>query len=242
MKKFILLFGVILMSVGCTSTQFNDALNTVLDEVGGSGDGKLSNTDIGNGLREALSVGITKGVSLTSKTDGFFKNPQIKIPWPADVKKVENTLRDIGLGGEVDKVVMKLNRAAEDASQKAKPIFISAIKQLTFSDVMNILKGENNAATEFLRRTTSGQLTNEFNPVIKTSLDKMDATKHWGSAINKYNKIPLVKKVDPDLTGYVTGKALDGLFHMVAKEEAKIRKDPIARTTDLLKKVFKLQD
>jgi len=226
----------------CGSTTFLEDVGKVLDDVANGQSDVLSNKQIGDGLKEALVQGITKGAGQVSKTDGYFKNPTIKIPWPKDVQKVEKTLRDIGLGGQVDKVVLNLNRAAEDAAMKAKPIFIGAIKQLTFQDVMSILKGDDNAATNFLRRTTSNELRGEFSPVIQKSLDKMDATKHWGTAINSYNKIPMVKDVNPDLNGYVTEKAMEGLFFMIEKEEKKIRKDPVARTTDLLKKVFKLQD
>ncbi len=244
MKHLSLLFAAILMLgvVSCTPTEVKKAVNTVLEGVE-TGGGGITNQEIGMGLKEALVQGITKGVGITSKRDGFLKNPQIKIPWPKDVQKVANTLRDIGLGGEVDKVVMSLNRGAEDAAVKAKPIFVNAIKQLTFQDVMGILKGGDNAATDFLRRTTSTQLTKEFKSPIKASLDKVNATKYWGDIINTYNKIPTVRnKANADLTGYVTDKALDGLFLMVAKEEKKIRKDPIARGTELLKKVFALQD
>jgi len=242
MKRIFLLSATVLLLgvMSCTPTEVKKAMGTVLE--GMEEGGGISNQEIGMGLKEALTQGITKGVNITSKKDGFFKNPQIKIPWPEEVQKVEKTLRDIGLGGQVDKVVMSLNRAAEDAAVKAKPIFINAIKQLTFQDVMSILKGNDNAATDFLRRTTSNQLRTEFKPPIKTSLNKVNATKYWGDVINSYNKVPLVKKVNPDLTGYVTDKALDGLFLMVSKEEKKIRKNPIARGTELLKKVFALQD
>jgi len=189
-----------------------------------------------------LTKGLIKGVNVVSKENGYFSNPKIKIPWPDDVKKVETRLRSMGLDKQVDKVVLTLNRAAEEAATKAKPIFLNAIKQMTFSDAMNILKGENNAATNFLKRTTTNQLTAEFRPVIDNALQSTNGTKYWGDIINTYNKIPLVEKVNPDLTGFVTGKAMDGLFTMVEKEELKIRKDPVARTTELLKKVFALQD
>lgn len=240
MKKIFFLLIMAVCFGSCTSTDFQKTMDSVLKEL--EDGGQLTNAQIGNGLKEALTQGITTGVKTVGKTDGYFKNPQIKIPWPKDVQKVENALRKVGLGGEVDKVVLSLNRAAEDAAVKAKPIFISAIKQLTFKDVMEILKGQDNAATEFLRRTTSSKLRGEFNPVIKTSLDKVNGTKYWGDIINRYNKIPLVQKVNPDLTGYVTEKALDGLFTMVTKEEKKIRANPVARTTELMKKVFQLQD
>ncbi len=241
MKKVLLLITLATVTIfsSCSST---DILKGVEQVLGAAGDGQLTNAQIGQGLKEALTQGISKGAQTVSKTDGYFKNPKIKIPWPEDVRKVESTLRNIGLGKEVDKVVLSLNRAAEDAATKAKPIFVNAIKQLTFQDVMNIVKGPDNAATEFLQRVTTKDLRKEFNPVIGNSLNKVNATKYWGDIITQYNKVPLVKKVDPDLKGYVTDKALKGLFTMVAQEEKKIRKDPIARTTDLMKKVFELQD
>lgn len=235
MKNIFLCSLMLVIFASCTSTQFQQ----VLDQLG---DSPLTNAQIGSGLKEALTQGISSGVNLTSKKDGFFKNPKIKIPWPENVRKAESALRGIGLGGEVDKVVLSLNRAAEDAAVSAKPIFVGAIKSLTFNDVMGILKGEKNAATNFLRRTTSDQLVKQFRPSISKSLDKVNGTKHWGDVIGQYNKIPLVKKVNSDLPDYVTGEAISGLFTMVEKEEARIRENPVARTTDLLKKVFKLQD
>ncbi len=225
---------------GCTSAEFNKGLNDVLDAVNSTG--SPTNSEIGLGLKEALTNGITKGVAVVSKQDGYLKNPQIKIPFPPSVKKVENTLRNVGMGNMVDEMVVKLNRAAEDAATEAKPIFVSAIKQLTFQDVMNILQGQDNAATEFLRRTTSDQLRGKFKPKINTSLNKVKALNHWTDVSTAYNKLPLTQKVETDLPEYVTGQALNGLFHMVAKEEKAIRKDPIKRTSDLLKRVFALQD
>ncbi len=240
MKKILFVLLISSLSFGaCTST---DILRTVEDVLGGTGGG-VTQTEIVKGLKQALHFGISNGAQKVSLKDGFFKNAKIKIPFPPEVNKVANTLRDIGAGKLVDNVVLSLNRAAEDASKSAKDIFVTAIKQMTFQDAMGILKGEQDAATQFLKRTTTPQLTSAFKPVISRSLDKVDATKHWSDIFTRYNKIPFVKKqVDTDLTGYVTGKALDGLFVMVAQEEAKIRKDPLARSTDLLKKVFKLQD
>ena len=190
------------------------------------------------GLKEALINGISKGSDQVSQLDGYFKNPEIKIPFPPEVKKVENTLRDIGLGGEVDKFIMTLNRGAEDAAKEAKPIFISAIKSMTIEDAWAILKGNDNAATEYLKKTTSGQLKEKFKPVIQASLNKVNATKYYGDLVTRYNKIPLVEKVNPNLDDYATDKAIEGLFLMIAKEEKNIRQDPVARTTELLKKVF----
>ena len=197
-----------------------------------------SEEEAGQGIKEALIKGITKGVAEVSQVDGYFKNPTIKIPFPPDVKKVETQLRQMGLGGEVDKVILTLNRAAEDAAKEAKAIFISAIKSLTVKDAINIVTGEQDAATKYLQRTTSGQLTLKFEPIIDASLDKVSATKYWEDVIGTYNKIPLVKDVNPDLTEYVTQKALEGLFYMISKEEKAIRKDPLARTSEILRKVF----
>src|SRR5690606_35735735 len=151
-----------------------------------------------------------------------FKNPEIKIPFPPEVKKVEDRLRQIGLGGEVDKFVMTLNRGAEDAAKEAKPIFISAIRSMTIQDAWGILKGEDDAATQYLRRTTGEQLAQKFKPVIQQSLSKVNATRYYGDIVNTYNRIPLVEKVNPDLDDYATGKAIDGLFVMIAKEEKRI--------------------
>jgi hypothetical protein len=188
-----------------------------------------------------LIKGISNGADLASQLDGYFKNPQIKIPFPPEVKKVEDRLRQIGLGSEVDKFVMTLNRGAEDAAKEAKPIFISAIKGMTIQDAWGILKGQPDAATEYLKRMTTAQLKEKFQPVIQRSLNKVNATRYYGDLVNTYNKIPLVEDVNPDLNEYATDKAIEGLFTMIAKEEKKIREDPLARTTDLLKKVFAAQ-
>jgi hypothetical protein len=198
----------------------------------------LTTEEVSNGLKEALINGITKGTNLTSKVDGYYKNPEIKIPFPPDVKKVEDQLRQMGMGGEVDKFVVSLNRGAEDAAKEAKPIFISAIKQMSIDDAFGILKGQPDAATQFLKRTTTAQLKEKFKPVVQVSLDKVSATKYYGDLVGTYNKVPFVQKVNPDLNEYATDMAIQGLFTMIAKEEKNIRQDPLARTSDLLKKVF----
>jgi hypothetical protein len=220
----------------CTTAQINQTIGEVNKALGS--EQPLTTAEVGEGLKEALINGISKGSDQVSQLDGYFKNPQIKIPFPPDVQKVEKTLRDIGLGSEVDKFVMTLNRGAEDAAKEAKPIFISAIKSMTIQDAWAILKGEDNAATEYLRKTTSSQLKEKFKPVIQSSLNKVNATKYYGELVTRYNKIPLVEKVNPNLDDYATDKAVDGLFVMIAKEEKNIRQDPVARTTELLKKVF----
>jgi len=232
MKKIILAWSVILCS--CTTAQINQALSGVNKNTAKP----LTSAEVGEGLKEALINGISKGADQTSQLDGYFKNPEIKLPFPPDVKKVEDRLRQMGLGGEVDKFVMTLNRGAEEAAKEAKPIFISAIKQMTIDDAFGILKGEPDAATQFLKRTTTSQLKEKFKPVVQSSLDKVSATKYYGDLIGTYNKIPLVQKVNPDLNEYATDMAIQGLFIMIAKEEKNIRQDPLARTSDLLKRVF----
>lgn len=202
------------------------------------GEAPLTTADVANGLKEALIKGISNGSDLASQLDGYFKNEAIKILFPPDVKKVEERLRQMGLGNEVDKFVMTLNRGAEDAAKEAKPIFIAVIRSMTIEDAWGILKGDQDAATQYLKRTTSLQLKEKFSPVIQASLDKVNATKYYSDLVNTYNKIPLVEKVNPDLNDYATGKAIDGLFVMVAREEKEIRENPVARTTDLLKRVF----
>lgn len=240
MKKIVVLFAVVSMFFSsCSSGQ--EILKSVGEALGG-GDTPVSELEIINGLKQALEVGITKGASVVSRVDGYNRNTNIRIPFPKDVQKVENTLRDLGLGKEVDKLVVNLNRGAEEAAKGAAKIFIASIKKMTVTDAMSILKGEKNAATNFLKRTTTQELYNSFRPTIETSLNKVGVTRNWDDIVGKYNKIPFQKKVNPDLADYVTNEALDGLFFMVEKEEAKIRKDPLARTTDILKRVFKLQD
>lgn len=229
-------WAIVLFAGACTSTQLNQALGDLNKTIGG--EKPLTTAEVAEGLKEALINGISKGSDQVSQLDAYFKNPEIKIPFPPDVKRVENTLRNIGLGSEVDKFIMTLNRGAEDAAKEAKPIFISAIKSMTIEDAWGILKGEPDAATQYLKRTTSAQLKEKFKPVIQSSLNRVNATKYYSDLVTRYNKIPTVEKVNPSLDEYATDKAIDGLFLMIAKEEKNIREDPVARTTELLKKVF----
>jgi len=228
--------ALLLLLGACTVTQINQAVSDA-DKMLGT-EQPLTAAEVGDGLKEALINGISKGSDLVSQADGYFKNPEIKIPFPPDVKKVEDKLRQVGLGKEVDQFVMTLNRGAEDAATQAKPIFIDAIKQMSISDAWGILKGQPDAATQYLKRTTTAQLKARFSPVIQNSLNKVNATKYYGDIVNKYNKIPFVEKVNPDLNNYATDLAIQGLFMMIAKEEKNIRQNPVARTTDLLKRVF----
>lgn len=237
MKKILILSVIILGA--CTSAQINQTIGDVNKTLGSSQ--PLTTADVAEGLKEALIKGISTGSDLASQMDGYFKNPEIKIPFPPEVKKVEDKLRQVGLGSEVDKFVMTLNRGAEDAAKEAKPIFITAIRSMTIQDAWSILKGDPDAATQYLKRTTSAELKNRFKPVIKTSLDKVNATRYYGEIVNRYNQIPLVQKVNPNLDDYATDKAIEGLFIMIAKEEKNIRDNPVARTTELLRRVFGAQ-
>jgi hypothetical protein len=233
MRKILWILTLVLGA--CTSAQINQALEDVNKTLG---DKPLTTGEVAEGLKEALVKGISTGSDLVSITDGYFKNAEIKIPFPPEVKKVEDAMRKIGLGSEVDKFVMTLNRGAEDAAKEAKPIFIAAIRSMTIQDAWSILRGEENAATEYLKRTTSPLLKEKFKPVIQSSLNKVNATKYYGEIVSRYNQIPFVEKVNPNLDDYATDKAIEGLFVMIAKEEKNIRQDPVARTTELLKRVF----
>ena len=229
------------VSLGAQAQFFKDVKNKAgsLFETNKGGSGSLSKTDISNGLKEALQVGAKNATSQVSAPNGFFGNALIKVLMPPEAKKVEATLREIGMGQYVDNAILSMNRAAEDASTKALPIFVDAIKNMTIEDALGILNGGNDAATRYLKAKTSAQLTAAFRPVIQTSLDKVNATKYWEQVFSVYNKLPTTfNKVNPDLPAYVTERALNGVFVYIAEEEAKIRSNPAARVTDLLKKVF----
>ncbi len=206
-------------------------------------DGTTNGTlDIAGGLRQALDMGIDKQVSKLTQTDGFYKNNLVKIVMPEELQKVDETLRAIGLGNLADQGIKALNRAAEDAVKEATPIFVSAVKDITFSDAKNILLGSDNAATNYLQSKTNSALYTKFHPVINNSFSKVGADQIWTNLINKYNTIPFVNKVNPDLTDYVTSEALKGVYKMIAVEEKDIRNNLNLRTTSLLQQVFALQD
>ena len=225
-----------LLLISCTSCAEGQLLKKAKGLLGNKN--SFTTEEAAAALKEALIQGTSKGVNVISQIDGYFKNPEIKIPFPPEAQNIEKKLRAIGLNKQVDEVVLSLNRAAEKAAVEAKNIFISAIRSLTIRDAVNIVTGEENAATIYLKGQTSASLQAKFSPVIQQSLEEVDATKYWDNVMNTYNKLPLVKKVNPDLTAYVTEKAIDGLFVMIAKEELNIRRNPVARTTALLKKVF----
>ncbi|MEO6613581.1 MAG: DUF4197 domain-containing protein [Chitinophagaceae bacterium] len=199
----------------------------------------ITENEAGQGIKEALSQGVTNAVLNLNKTDGFFGSEFYKMLLPEDAKKVEKTLRNMGMGSQVDKAILAINRGAEDAVGFAKPIFVNAIKEMTLSDALNIIKGPKDGATRYFKEKTIQQLIIAFTPSVKSSLDKTNATKYYSDIITTYNKLPTTfKKVNPDLTSYVVGRAVDALFDQVAREEANIRANPIARTSDILKKVF----
>jgi len=241
MKKstYLLIVGLTVSSLSVSAQSWNklkkqatEATKEVKTSTG------LSEDEVAKGLKEALNQGIEKGVAQLNKKDGYLKDPQIKIPLPEEAKMVDRKMRSIGQDKLVDDVIESMNRAAEDAASEAKDIFVAAIKGMTLTDAMSILKGEDDAATKYLNKATYAALTDKFHPIIKVSLDKVGATQYWNTLFSNYNKIPFITKVNPDLEKYVTEKALNGLFIQVAKEELLIRQDPSARATDLLKKVF----
>ncbi|MCO6487467.1 MAG: DUF4197 domain-containing protein [Phaeodactylibacter sp.] len=235
LKKIVALF-VIVSLAGCTAQQIQSTLDTLAGAQG------LTTAEVAAGLKQALEFGITEGAQRLSREDGYYKSPY-KILLPPEARKITDKLQNVpGFRAVEETILEKINRGAEDAAKKAKPIFVNAIKQMTFSDAMDILMGEDDAATQYLHRTTFDPLYQEFNPVIIESLDKFNARQYWADAVNTYNSIPLVEKANPSLDDYVTREALKGLFSMVEKKERSIRNDISARTTDLLKKVFAKQD
>jgi hypothetical protein len=238
MKKVLLPLLLFVSVISQTQAQ-GGLLNKAKGLLNKGKGGSLSTEEIVAGLKEALSVGANNSASKLSAVDGFFANAAIKVLMPPEAQKVEKSLRAVGMGKVVDDAILSMNRAAEDAAKSAAPIFLDAIKGMSFQDAMGILRGSDTAATGYLRGKTVSALTEAFRPVIEGALEKTGATKHWKTVFDTYNKLPTTfNKVNPDLAGYVTDRGLSGLFHQVADEEMKIRKDPAARVTETLKKVF----
>ena len=231
--KKLLFICISFIALSCAELQ--DVVNSLPTQTSGT-------IDIAGGLRQALNFGIDKQVSKLTQKDGFYKNSLVKIMMPDELQKVDNALRKIGLGNLADEGIKALNRAAEDAVKEATPIFIDAVKTITFNDAKNILLGNDKAATNYLKSRTNAALYHKFNPVIQRSFSKVGADQIWTNIINKYNAIPFVNKVNPDLTDYVTNEALKGVYTMIAVEESKIRTNINSRTTSLLRQVFALQD
>jgi len=232
----------ILVSLSATAfAQFDlkkveNSANNLLGKKGGNA--PLTKDEVIKGLKDALNVGAKNAGGSASKVDGFYKNEQIKIPFPPDAEKVRNTAVELGMQKQVDEFILSLNRAAEKAAQKSAPIFLNAVTSMSIDDGMKILHGQDNAATQYLQSKTSQQLHDVFLPIVKSAIDSVQVTKYWKPLADTYNKDPFVTKVNPDLNEYVTQKALSGLFILLAAEELKIRKNPMARVDDILKKVF----
>lgn len=252
MKKIILFsIGVFLITSSKSQINLNklkktvtgkdtataNVINAATQSITGNNKGSLSNDEIISGLKEALTIGTQNSSKKLGTVDGFFKNAALKILMPPEAEKVTNTLRSMGMGSLVDKAILSMNRAAEDAASGVGEIFINAIKDMSIADGIQILNGGNTAATDYLKTNTSKSLHEKMRPVIETSLKKTDATKYWNDVFTNYNRVS-TKKVETDLTAYVTQKAMDGIFISVAQEEQKIRKDPAAQVTGLLRKVF----
>lgn len=237
--KSITLSAILLLSLSCTDQEL---LRTAEGLLGTGAAGQtLTNDEVIAGLKEALSIGTENAASLASVNDGFNLNPKIHIPFPEDAIRVKNTVVDLGMGNQVDRFVESLNRAAEQASREAAPIFLDAILSMSISDGFTILKGKENAATEYLREKTYDRLYDAFRPKVETAVSNTKVGENWTPLVNAYNTASLftrAQQVDPDLNNYVTTRAIDGLFTLLAAEEIKIRQDPAARVTDLLKKVF----
>lgn len=242
MKKNIGFSYLIVVALGLSSCDVVQEAATILTtDSNSSSSNALTNDEVIRGLKEALSIGINNATGLTSKTDGFLKNTEISIPWPEDALKVKQKAEEWGLSGQVEKVVTTLNRAAEEASKEAAPIFLNAIRNMSISDGFSILKGGDGAATKFLKDKTTAELKKAFAPKVNEAIEKVELTKYWNPVITRYNQSTILtgaEQINPDLDDYVLTKAIDGLFKMVEKEENKIRKDPMARVTDILQKVF----
>lgn len=233
--KLIVTGLAVLALAGCSEKDLRETIeiiNASVEEV------PLTQAEVSAALKDSLSKGISRGALEASARNGYLGNPRLKIDFPPEVEQVEKALRKIGLGKDVDRFVKQLNRSAEKAATKAKPIFIKAITSMTIRDAFEILNGEKDAATQYLMRTTGNELRKQFRPVVSDKLGETSATRYYGDIVSQYNQLPLVKKVDPDLEAYATDKAIAGLFVLIAREEANIRANPRARTTELLRRVF----
>ena len=237
MKKFLSPL-VLIMLLGCSPQDMQNVLNSLPDSTA------LSNEEVVSGLKEALRLGTERSVQKASVVDGFWNDVRIRIPFPPEAIKVKNTLLDLGIKKPVDDLEHTLNKAAEEAAKEAVPVFVDAIMNMSIQDGLNLLRGGENAATNFLREKTSTALRTKFTPVVEKATQQVALTSYWSPVANTYNTATLLtggQAVDPDLNAYVTTKAIDGLFILLADEEKKIRQDPAARATALLQKVFAQQ-
>jgi hypothetical protein len=235
-RRLVALLSVLLVLFGATDARSQVRFKDWFRKIAPTG---LSEAEAGQGVKEALAQGVTKAVLNLHRIDGFFGSDLYKVLLPPDARRAETALRGIGLGGQVDKAILAINRGAEDAVGEAAPIFTDAIEEMTVTDALGIIRGNKDAATQYFRRKTSGELMAAFNPPVKSALDRTQATRYYADIANGYNRLPLAfEKVDPDLTEYVVDKAVEALFDQIAREEANIRSNPLARTTDILRRVF----
>ena len=233
--RSILFLTIILVCCGCSSQAFKG----ILDGAGGGASTRpLTNSEVVSGLKEALTIGVRESATAASAVDGFYRNAKIAIPWPAEAQAMKDALVRIGLSGQVTAFEQSINRAAEEAAKGAFEVFAGAVREMTIADGFAILNGGNTAATDYLRDRTSAPLKNRFTPVVKNAIDKVNVTSYWNPLANAYNAIPGVTRVNPNLEEYITAKAIDGLMTLIAEQETKIRQDPAAQVTDLLKRVF----
>lgn len=233
MKQLILFTLIVVLTMGCDP-------KTITDAIGGGG--QLTEKEVAKGLKEALTKGVVKGASDLAKENGYLDSPY-KILLPEEARKIVDKLKVVpGFKNIENELVLRMNRAAEKAATSARPIFTDAIRKMTIRDAWNILKGEDDAATRYLESTTYSPLYDSFQPEILSALNEVNAVDYWEKAVNKYNSLPFVEDMNPRLDDHVTQKALNGLFSKIEIEEGKIRKEPVARTSDLLKRVFAKQD
>lgn len=241
MTKFFFTTLLIIAIAACTTQQLQETANVAKDAINTGAkpaSNPLTNDEVISGLRDALTVGTNNSSAFASKVDGFYKNPKLFIPFPPEAQKVKDWAIKLKMEAQLDKFVETLNRSAEEAAKDAAPVFVNAIKGMSIGDGFAILKGADNAATQYLKDKTTVELRQKFTPVVQNAINKVELTKYWNPIINNYNKVPFVEKQNPDLTAYVTERAMEGLFKLIAEEELKIRKDPVARVTDILKRVF----
>lgn len=242
--KHIKLFLPVILLIGCKASSqvdWNKAVKNAEQEVNqytGQGSAKPTDAEVVQGLKDALNVGTNNSTTSASKVDGYYKNPMLFIPFPPEAVKIKNTVEELGMHKQVQDFEMSLNRAAEEAAKTAAPVFLDAVKAMSIQDGWSILKGADNAATKYLSDKTTAELTSKFTPIIKNAMEKVEVTKYWNPLITAYDKVPFVEKQNPNLEQYVTQRALEGLFKLIADEEKKIRQDPASRVTDILKKVF----
>jgi hypothetical protein len=243
MKKIILpLLLISLIFTSCSEESFRKTMKTVTESL--ETPQGLSTSEVAAGLKEALVVGTNNAVDFAGKENQFLNTPRLRIPFPAEAEKVKETAENLGMGSQVDKFEENLNHAAERAVAEATPIFVNAITSMTINDAFAILRGNDNAATDYLRRTTETTLAASFQPKVSKAINEVELTKYWQPLASAYNTASVFtggEKVDPDLEAYVTAKAMDGLFLLISEEEEKIRENPAARVTELLEKVFSAQ-